>query len=388
MKSFLLSFLLSLFMFCISNAQVVLDDFETGTGHFNVQTDYSGSTVGIWGTVPTIDSSTAAFGSKSLKIVLIDNPGLAVDWQVRFLSGIGNPSSNINMAPKGYTGYWLKTDRPWVRTAPLIDAPATGETGDTVHVIGDNQWHLYQWNLGVDGQPFWKGFATGNDTISDDPTPTYDAIWFFCPDGSDTTIIYLDQVIWDSLGVIPVELVSFTADMDKDQIMLRWITASETNNKGFEIHRRINSAPYETIAFIVGKGTSTNLSGYSYTDRIKETGIYSYRLKQINFDGSFKYSKEVSVNIAALPGQYALIQNFPNPFNPTTTIDYVIAQNGFVNLSIFNLLGEKVAELVNEVKESGNHSVVFNASNLSSGTYIYILTVNGNILTKKMTLIK
>ena len=389
MKNILQALLFTLFIFSLSNAQIViLDDFETGAGHFNVQTDYSGSTVGILGTQPTLDSSTAAFGTKSIRIELIDNPGQAVDWACRFLSGIGSPASNVNMAPNGWTGYWLKTNRSWVRTAPIIDAPQTGEDGDTAVVIGDDQWHLYQWNLGLNGQPYWKGWATGNDTISDDPTPTYDGIWFFAPDGSDTTVIYLDQVTWNPDGELPVELVSFNASVDKNTINLRWITSTELNNSGFEVERRTANSSYKKIAFVQGKGTTTQSNGYTYSDVVNQTGIYIYRLKQVDLDGTFEYSNEIMVNVIALPGQYALAQNYPNPFNPTTSIEYVIPQVGFVNLSVFNLLGERVAELVNEIMESGNHTIVFDASRLSSGTYIYTLSVNGNVVTKKMTLIK
>jgi hypothetical protein len=389
MKHILRSLLVAFFLFSLSIAQtVVLDDFETSAGHFNVQTTYSGSTFGIIGTQPTLDNTTAAFGTQSLQIVLIDDPAQTVEWAVRFLSGIGTPANNIDMTPNGWTGYWLKTNRSWVKTAPCIDAPGTGEIGDTTIVIGDNQWHLYQWNLAINGKPYWNGFATGNDTISDDPTPTYDAIWFWAPDGSDTTIIYLDQVTWNPTGQLPVELASFNASVDKNIVDLRWITSTELNNKGFEVERRTANSSYEKIAFIQGKGTTTQVNGYSYSDFVGQVGNYYYRLKQVNYDGTFEYSNEIMVNVIALPGQYALAQNYPNPFNPTTSIEFIIPQAGLVNLSVFNLLGEKVAQLVNEVKESGNYSVAFDASNLSSGIYIYTLQVNGNILTKKMTLLR
>lgn len=389
MKHFLHSLLFSFFLFSLSNAQItILDDFESGLGHFGAHTTYSGSTTGILQTTPTIDTTTAAFGTKSLRIVLIDDPASTAVWACRFLSGLGTPTSNIDMAPNGWTGYWLKTNRPWLRTSPLIDAPGTGECGDTAVVTGDNQWHLYQWNLGVNGQPYWKGWATGNDTISDDPTPTYDAIWFFAPNGSDTTIVYLDYVSWNPSGQLPVELVSFDAAAEKNIVSLRWITSTEINNRGFEIERKTGTSPYNVIGFVQGKGSSTEIQGYSYSDVVNQPGIYYYRLKQCDFDGTFEYSNEVMVEVIALPGDYALAQNYPNPFNPSTSITYVIPSEGFVNLSVFNLLGQKVTELVNEVKESGNHTIVFDAGNLSSGTYIYTLRVNGNTITRKMTLIK
>ena len=164
MRHILQTTLFVIILFSFVNAQsVVLDDFETSAGHFALATDYSGSTVGIIGTQPTLDSTTAAFGTKSLKIVLIDKPD-TTNWAVRFLSGLGAAANNVNMAPSGWTGYWLKTNRSWVRTSPCIDAPSTAEIGDTTVVIGDSQWHLYQWNLGVNGQPFWKGWVTGRVT--------------------------------------------------------------------------------------------------------------------------------------------------------------------------------------------------------------------------------
>lgn len=367
---------------------VVLDDFETGAGHFNVQTGYSGSTAGIVSTTPTIDSTTAAFGTKSLRIVLIDDPASTSNWAVRFLSGIGDPNNNVNMAPNGWTGYWLKTNRPWLRTAPCIDAPGTAEVGDTTDVIGDNQWHVYQWNLGQDGQPMWKGWVTGNDTISDDPTPTYDAIWFFAPDGSDTTVVWLDHVSWNPTGNIPVELASFTAVTQYNQVDLRWITATEINNAGFEVQRKAENGAFEKIAYVEGKGTTTEITPYTYTDVVDQAGVYYYRLKQVDYDGTYEYSHLVKVNVTSVPNTYSLEQNFPNPFNPATVINYTIAEAGMVTLSVYNTIGEKVGELVNQVQQAGPHQVEFDASSLASGTYVYTLNINGYTITKKMLLMK
>ncbi len=385
----LLPLLLVLFIASTSFAQwTVLDDFELSTGHFNLQTTYSGSTAGILGTVPTLDSTTAYLGQKSLRIVLIDDPAVTTNWSVRFLSGMGSPGSNVEMAPNGFTGYWLKTDRAWVRTSPALDAPGTAEIGDTTDVVGDGQWHLYQWDLGQDGEPMWSGWVTGNDTISDDPTPTYDAIWFFAPDGSDTTVVFLDHVAWNPTGPLPVELAAFDAVVDGNQVDLRWATASELNNKGFEIDRKFENGNFEKITFVGGNGTTTNLNSYSYSDNVSKIGTYYYRLKQVDFDGTFEYSNTIEVVVNAIPGEYTLAQNYPNPFNPATSITYNIPENGYVNLTVFNLLGEKVADLVNTMQTAGTHTVNFNASSLASGTYIYSLNVNGNSITKKMSLIK
>ncbi|MBZ0200797.1 MAG: T9SS type A sorting domain-containing protein [Ignavibacteriaceae bacterium] len=386
----LLPFFLVLFFASASFAQItVLDDFEAGAGHFNLQTNYSGSTVGVIGTIPTIDSTSGAYmGQKCLKIILMDDPAVPTNWAVRFLSGGGASGSNVDMGPNGWTGYWLKTDKAFLRTAPAIDAPSTAEIGDTMNVIGDGQWHVYQWNLGQDGQPMWHGWVTGNDTISDDPTPTYDAIWFFAPDGSDSTVLYLDYVAWNPSGYVPVELATFDAVVDGNNVDLRWATATETNNRGFEVERQFENGSFSKIAFVDGKGTTTDLNSYTYTDKVNQLGAYSYRLKQVDFDGTFEYSNIVQVNVNAIPGEYTLAQNYPNPFNPTTSLTYNIPENGNVSLSVFNLLGEKVAQLVNTMQTAGTHTVNFNASSLASGTYIYTLNVNGNNITKKMVLMK
>lgn len=393
MKSLVQIFFFSLFLFSISNAQiVVLDDFEAGVGRFNTQTTYSGSTTGILGSIPAIDSSTAAIGTKSLKVVLIDDPVSTTDWHVRLLSGTGSPANNATLDSVGWFGFWLKTNKTYLKVGVSVDAPPAPlgtEKSDSLVVMGDNLWHLYQWNFGDTTQ--WNPWAGAGTNGKLEKPVSLDAIFFYATNDNaqnDTAVVYLDHVMFNPTGQVPVELVSFNASVDKNIVDLRWITVTELNNKGFEVQRRTNNSSYETIAFVQGKGTTTQVNGYTYSDVVNETGTYFYRLRQVDFDGTYEYSNEVMVNVLALPGEYALAQNYPNPFNPSTSIEFVLAQAGSVNLSVFNLLGEKVAELVNEVKDSGNHTLTFNANELSSGTYIYRLSVNGNVISKKMTLVK
>lgn len=393
MKSLVQILFVSLCLFSLSNAQiVVLDDFELGVGRFNTQTTFSGSTTGILSSIPAIDSSTAAIGTKSLKVVLIDDPSSSSDWHVRLLSGTGAPANNATLDSVGWFGFWLKTNKTYLKVGVSVDAPPSPlgtEKSDSLVVLGDNLWHLYQWNFGDTTQ--WNPWAGAGTNGKLEKPVSLDAIFFYATNDNsqnDTAVVYLDHVMFNPTGQVPVELVSFNASVDKNIVDLRWITATELNNKGFEVQRRANNSSYETIAFVQGKGTTTQVNGYTYSDVVNEIGTYFYRLRQVDFDGTYEYSNEVMVNVLALPGEYALAQNYPNPFNPSTSIEFVLAQTGFVNLSVFNLLGEKVAELVNEVKESGNHSLSFDASKLSSGTYIYRLSVNGNVISKKMTLVK
>jgi hypothetical protein len=173
----------------------------------------------------------------------------------------------------------------------------------------------------------------------------------------------------------PVELASLTATASKGMIELSWITATETNNSGFEVQRS-SGGEFETLSFIEGHGTTTEFQAYSYTDRNVREGKYSYRLKQVDLDGSFTYSLVIEIEVEG-PKIFALSQNYPNPFNPNTMIAFKLAVDSKVKLTVYNLLGETVATLVNETILAGSQEVTFNASNLNSGIYFYKLEAVG-----------
>jgi hypothetical protein len=187
---------------------------------------------------------------------------------------------------------------------------------------------------------------------------------------------------------LPVELVSFTADLSENEIVLNWSTATETNNSGWNIERKQLNHDWQKIGFVEGKGNSTTIQNYSFTDNDLTSTKYQYRLEQLDYDGTLSYSDVVEIEFNQLPEEFALYQNYPNPFNPSTTINFGVPTSSFVNLSIYNSIGEKVATIVSEQIEAGVHSVQFNASNLASGIYIYRLTANNRIFTNKMLLIK
>jgi len=194
------------------------------------------------------------------------------------------------------------------------------------------------------------------------------------------------------LDIVPVELTSFTANVVGTSVDLNWTTATELNNQGFEIERSENNVSFEKIAFVPGFGTTTETKSYSYKDQSVNSGNYYYRLMQIDYDGSFSYSDVVEVDVT-LPTEFALAQNYPNPFNPSTTIQFSLPVDAQVTISIYNLVGEKVAEAVNGNFTAGLNRVTFNASLLTSGVYFYRLDANGiNGKTfsavKKMSLLK
>ena len=188
-------------------------------------------------------------------------------------------------------------------------------------------------------------------------------------------------------SIVPVELTKFTASTSEDAITLYWTTATENNNQGFEIERKSSNGNFSKIGYIPGFGTTTDSKTYSYTDKKIVTGTYTYRLKQIDFNGTYQYSDAINVKMD-VPMQYALEQNYPNPFNPNTTIKYSIPEDGFVNLEVFNLLGESVATIVNSTQKAGSYQVKFDASQLSSGIYIYKLKSGNFNSVKKMLLMK
>jgi len=187
-----------------------------------------------------------------------------------------------------------------------------------------------------------------------------------------------DNVYWDNMcisQIVPVELTSFTANANFGVVELQWIAATETNNQGFEVQRS-TGGEFETIAFVEGHGTTTEFQAYTYTDRSVSVGAYSYRLKQIDFGGTFEYSDVISANVPA-PAEFALDQNYPNPFNPSTKIAFRLAVDSKVSLKVFDVLGQEVANLVNANLGVGAHSVDFDASSLNSGVYLYRIEATG-----------
>ena len=183
-------------------------------------------------------------------------------------------------------------------------------------------------------------------------------------------------------------MTSFKYQIIDGSIILNWITTSELNNLGFEIQRSKGNGNWETLGFVEGKRTTTETNFYSFIDKnLKNNTIYSYRLKQIDSDGTFKYSSIVKVNYQTVTS-YNLSQNFPNPFNPGTKITFIIPEAGNVKLTVHNIIGEIVSTLVNRKMEEGVHSIIFDATAFPSGIYVYRIEVNDFVSTKKMMLVK
>lgn len=186
---------------------------------------------------------------------------------------------------------------------------------------------------------------------------------------------------------VPVELTSFTANASQSSVVLVWETATEVNNYGFEIERSFDNTNFSTLGFVKGKGSTTEKQIYSFTDQTSLTGKTYYRLRQVDFDGRFEYSEVISVE-NTIPESFSLNQNFPNPFNPSTRIQFSIPQETQVELAIYDATGKLVENLVSEVKAAGYHEVIWNATNNASGIYFAQIKAGKFIKNIKMTLMK
>jgi hypothetical protein len=213
----------------------------------------------------------------------------------------------------------------------------------------------------------------------------------FTPTGSFfTSRAHVGEIHYDA--VVPVELVSFSASVSYQEngnvVELSWATATEMNNQGFYVERKSSHSDWTSLSFVQGQGTTTETHFYSYQDVDVATGSYSYRLKQMDFDGSSKYYNLGNVVEVSTPYTYSLSQNYPNPFNPSTTISWQLKNDGFVTLKVYDQLGKEVATLVNEEKPAGSYEIEFNASSLASGVYYYRISSGNFVDTKKMILMK
>ncbi|MFC2103385.1 choice-of-anchor J domain-containing protein [Bacteroidota bacterium] len=409
---------------------------KVGTGNWiTISPTYTlGGGGGIW-TYPSIDLTE--FADLSVRIAfhfVSGETGNTYGWYIDEISVITGPLNFNN--PEGWEsglGDWYADRGTWEIGAPT-SGPGGAYTGQNcaatildgtysnsidsrlisppfqVSPLSENPrlriWHWYSFGSGDMGEVQIKYDSGSWQTILGPYTQTGGGVWsptttfldayadsivqfafhFVSNSGSNESGWYVDDITIVS-DIIPVEFASFTSTIVNGKIQLDWTTATETNNKGFEVERSIDKTGWEKLIFIEGNGTTTELSEYSFIDKSHLSGTIYYRLKQIDFDGTFEYSDIVEIYVP-LPEKYVLSQNRPNPFNPTTEISFTISKAGDVKLLVFNSLGEVVTVLLNEYKNTGRYSVTFDASNFSSGIYFYRLQAGDFLETKKMVLMK
>jgi hypothetical protein len=188
---------------------------------------------------------------------------------------------------------------------------------------------------------------------------------------------------------LPVELVAFNAIANGRNVELTWKTATETNNAGFEIERKQEGTDWAKVGYVEGNGSKATESGYSYKDAVKTADKFQYRLKQIDRDGNFSYSAQVEAITTLTAEDYKLSSNYPNPFNPSTKFNFALKTAGPASVKIYNGIGQEVATLFNDVAQANQvYEMNFNAANLASGTYFYVLRAKDRNDVKKMLLMK
>ena len=283
--------------------------------------------------------------------------------------------------------------------------------GNSVQQTSDGGFIVlgYTLSFGAGGDDVYlvKTDANGNEEWSKTFGGSASDVGFFISQTNDGSFIITGHTLSFGAGVhdvwllkidnvIPVELISFTVELYGNDVKLLWLTSTETNNQGFEIEKlkdsdieRLND--WETIGFVPGFGTTTQVNNYFFYDGSLQPGKYQYRLKQIDFDGTFNYSKTIEVLVGTPIGLY-LEQNYPNPFNPSTKISWQLPVGSEVTIKVYDLLGNEIATLVNEEKPAGNYEVEFNPAssikNPASGIYFYQLKARDFVQTKKMILLK
>ncbi|MCS6989585.1 MAG: FG-GAP-like repeat-containing protein [Chloroherpetonaceae bacterium] len=298
--------------------------------------------------------------------------GVTLRKRQKSIVGRSNTKIQIEVKPLGtpFNGTGLQ------ETGFALHAPTGTPTDLTVGALANRT--LYKWRVRQAERPSGLGY-----------TLLPRSRWYY-PAGVAPTESHF-QVSNDALP-LPVELTAFTGEAVREGVRLVWTTASELNNAGFEVQRRIENVgagienDWQVLGFVKGKGTTSEAQSYSFVDRTA-SGKMQYRLKQVDFDGSFEYSPIIEVE-AGLPRTFELSQNYPNPFNPTTTIAYQLPVASEVRLKVYDVLGREVATLVSGRQEAGRYQAQFNASRLASGVYFYRLQAGSFAETKKMMLVK
>lgn len=275
---------------------------------------------------------------------------------------------------------------------PSRNKSEVSKTGLILTWIASRRASSYNIYFGTNDQPQFIGNLT---TTSYSTTGLNDTTKYFWRVDAVTPYDTIRGEVWafttSSENIIPIELTSFTGQKVNGKVKLEWTTKSEKNNSGFDIEKSVKESEWKSIGFVKGNGTKIDESKHSFVDEEYSTTNPTtiYRLKQIDFDGTVHYSKEVLID-ATKPGSYQLYQNFPNPFNPETQIKYEIKNNELVRLTLFDVLGREVKTLVNEEQEAGFYSTLVSINDIgaSSGIYFYRLIAGDYVDTKKMTLIK
>jgi len=298
----------------------------------------------------------------------------------KFTNGLGGTLTNIITA-----------------TSPLNDVGSEYLSLALSYDPTNDTWELFgridgtSFGDPADGNLTFLGSATDN-TYTTIPLDYMGAYWQGSTSADQTAFFDNVSVVLGNV-VLPVELSNFYYQVFKNLVQLKWQTETEINNYGFEIERKYSgpsdvvNSDWQKIGFVPGSGNSNSPKYYSFVDKNLANGYYTYRLKQIDYDGSYSYSDALKVKVEYKP-EVLDIKNYPNPFNPITKIYYEIPEDGFVTLKIYNALGKEIKTLVSDNKIAGAYEIDFDAAGLPSGIYFNVLQSGDRRVIRKMQLIK
>ncbi len=257
------------------------------------------------------------------------------------------------------------------------------------------------WSTAAASGGAWSSAADSVPAVLEGHSIEYDGSGFSPAD-------WLDQAVptLGSSNSLPVQLIAFSGQRAGNSVILSWETLSEADNFGFEVERKVVSsyelrvpssepetrnpervAAWFKIGFIPGVGTSQSRLRYSFVDNSPYPERSSYRLRQLDRTGSFSFSDIVDVD-AAGRSEPIMLECYPNPFNPEIAISYRLSADSYVRLTVYDALGREVAALVREDQEAGDHTVSWNASSMSSGTYIAMCELQGKGISMRLLLMR
>lgn len=272
--------------------------------------------------------------------------------------------------------FWLRHSAVTISGSISIDVVGdlTSDNIDSIDLssVPINTWTRYSYSYN----------ASQNDTVSVSLSVSHTI---------SLGTMYIDDFRIHKSLILPVNMVLFTGRTNKNDVHLNWSTAGETNNSGFQLQRtslKNNPGVWHDIAFVNGNGTSGEPHDYSYTDKGLNSGTYSYRIKQVDYNGNHEfYSLHEDMAIKS-PDGFMLHQNYPNPSNPVTKIGYEIPHSGDVSLRVYDITGKEIAVIVNGFREAGYYQATFDGTGLASGVYFYRITAASYTQIRKMILVK
>ncbi len=292
----------------------------------------------------------------------------------------------------------------------MVFYPGVNPPGSSGFAVANGYWIItptggsgYTYDITLNYDDAQIGNVTPESDLriskSDDGGASYTPFLSFAPNTSLNTITVTGLNSFSIFGLgdnsapLPVNLSSFTSNINGRNVKLNWITTSEQNNAGFDVERKTLAGVWIKTGFVQGKGTTATSSNYSFEDKNLKAGKYNYRLKQIDVNGNFEYHSLNSVLEIGLPTKFDISQNYPNPFNPTTKVDFQLPVDSKVSILVYDMTGREIKTLLNnELRTAGYYTAEFNGSSFASGTYFYrfIAEAGGkkNIMTKKMILLK